>query len=127
MRYYSIPPNSLLPGMRFGAQLQPVSGRCTGSRVTLVEPSTGPLEREVEAMRQEKAAYLAIPPELMAHYAGQYVAIYGGQLIDHDQDEIALLRRLEARYRHDVVLMKKVRPLPEPQLRHRLLRPVRND
>ncbi len=84
--------------------------------VTMVEASTGPLESEVEAMH----------PELMAHYAGQYVAIYQGQLIDHDQDEIALLSRLDDQYPDEVVLMKKVRPLPEPELRHRSPRLVRN-
>lgn len=94
--------------------------------VTLVEASTGPLESEVEAMRRERAAYQTMHPELMAQYAGQYVAVYQGQLIDHDQNEMALLRRLDDQYPDEVVLMKKVRPLPEPELRHRSPRLVRN-
>lgn len=94
--------------------------------VSLIEASGARPTSEEEAMRQEKAAYLAMHPELMAQYAGQYVAIYQGQLIDHDQDETALLHRLDDQYPDEVVLMKKVRPLPEPELRHRSPRPVRS-
>ena len=61
----------------------------------------------------------------MALYAGEYVAIHQKQLIDHDRDELALLRRLDAQYPNDIVLMKQVRPLPEPELRFRSFRKVR--
>ena len=77
-------------------------------------------------MAAEEAAYRNMHAELMARYAGQYVAIYGGRLIDHDPDELALLRRLDAHHPDNVVLMKRVRPLPEPELRVRSPRLVDN-
>jgi hypothetical protein len=55
-------------------------------------------------------------PELIEQYNGQYVAIWQGQLVGHDPDELALLRRIEADYGDEVVLLKQVRPLPEPIL-----------
>lgn len=94
--------------------------------VTLAEAALGPSADEEVAMAREEAAYQTMHAELMARYAGEYVAIYQGQLIDHDPSELALLRRLDAQYPHEVVLMKQVRPLPEPELRFRSPRLIRN-
>lgn len=33
-------------------------------------------------------------PELLQHYEEQYVAIYQGQVIDHDQDKVTLALRV---------------------------------
>lgn len=68
------------------------------------------------AMTQETAAYEAMHPELIDAYPGQYVAVFGGKLVDHDSDETVLLRRVEARYPDEIVLLKRVVPLPEPEL-----------
>jgi hypothetical protein len=94
--------------------------------VALVEAASILPADEVEVMTQEEAAYELLHPELMAYYAGEFVAVYQGQLIDHDQDETALLRRLDAHYPNEVVLMKQVRPLPEPELHFRSPRFVTN-
>lgn len=56
-------------------------------------------------MGQEEAAYQAMYAELAAQHNGEFVAIYQGQLIDHDLDELALLRRLDAQYPDEVVLI----------------------
>ncbi|MEM7112937.1 MAG: DUF5678 domain-containing protein [Chloroflexota bacterium] len=85
--------------------------------VSLVEAE--PQDDVTVAMAQEEAAYLAQHETLLNSYAGQYVAIFQGQLIDHDGNELALLRRLDADYPHEVVLMKRVEPLPQPVLRFR--------
>lgn len=60
------------------------------------------------AMQNEKAAFLAMHARLADEYEGQYVAIYQGQLIDHDQDVLALAERIEHDYSGDVVLITKV-------------------
>lgn len=89
--------------------------------VSLVEADPHP-QAELQAttaMAREEAAYRAQHETLLAHYAGQYVAIFQGQLIDHDSDELVLLRRLDADYPHDIVLMKRVESLPQPVLRFR--------
>lgn len=77
------------------------------------------------AMSRETAAYEAMHTTLMATYADEYVAIFGGELVDHDTDQTALLRRIDVRFPNDVVLLKRVRPLPEPELRVRSPRLVR--
>ena len=77
------------------------------------------------AMAREMAAYEAMHATLMANYAGEHVAIFGGELVDHDADQTALLRRVDVHFPDDVVLLKQVRPWPEPKLRVRSPRLVR--
>lgn len=96
------------------------------SAITLAETTLSQATSEEAAMSREEAAYRMMHTELIAHYADEYVAIYQGQLVDHDRDELALLRRLDAQYPNEVVLMKQVRPLPEPELRFRSPRLVPN-
>ena len=98
------------------------------SAIKLAEAEFTSVTDDAESlMSQEEAAYLAMHTELVAHHANEYVAVHHGQLIDYDRDEIALLRRLDAKYPNEIVLMKQVRPLPEPELRFRSPRFVRNE
>ena len=60
------------------------------------------------AMQNEKAAFLAMHARLLDENEGQYVAMFQGQLIDHDQDVLALAERIERDYSGDVVLITKV-------------------
>ena len=69
--------------------------------------------RESAAIRKEEAAYRAIHSKLFEKYAGLYVAIYNGELVDFDENESDLYRRIDNRYPDDVVLMKKVEKSPE--------------
>lgn len=69
--------------------------------------------RESAAIRKEEAAYQAMHSELFEKYAGQYVAVYKGELVDFDADESDLYRRIDQRYPNEVVLMKKVEKSPE--------------
>lgn len=64
----------------------------------------------------EDAAYHAMHAELMENYAGQYVAIHNGRVVDADLDEMALYFRIDERFPDEAVLLKKVRELPEPDL-----------
>lgn len=86
------------------------------------EPTDSPFSSEGEAgkrLKAETAAYMAMHSRLMRDYAGQYVAVFNGQLVDHDADETALLRRIETSFPDDVVLLKRVAPIPEPEIRIR--------
>ncbi len=71
-------------------------------------------EREKEAFRQLHAA-------LLEKYAGEYVAIHGGKLVDHDVDRAALFARIEQKYPDQFVLLRPVRQNPEIVYRHRSL------
>lgn len=61
------------------------------------------------AMEQEAEAFRRLHPELLATIPGQYAAIYGGQLVDHDPDQLVLLRRIETRFSGLPVLIRQVR------------------
>ena len=37
-------------------------------------------------------------------YEGEYVAIHGGQVVDHDREEMALVKRIQMNYPTDVVV-----------------------
>ena len=69
--------------------------------------------RESTAISKEEAAYRAMHSELFEKYAGQYVAVYGGELVDFDANESALYNRIDQRFPDEVVLMKKVEKSPE--------------
>ncbi len=70
-----------------------------------------------EKMEEEQAAYERQRVEIIAQYEGEYVAVHGGKVVDHDPDEIALLRRIDANYPKDVVHMRLVTRQPDRELR----------
>lgn len=67
-------------------------------------------------MEQEQAAYERLRESLLATHEGQYVAIFGGELVDADVDQMALARRIIANYSDQVVHIRLVRREPEPDL-----------
>ena len=60
-------------------------------------------------MDQEAQAFRRLHPELLAAIPGQYAAVYHGQLVDHDVDQLALYQRVEARFSKQRVLIRQVR------------------
>ena len=106
------------------AQNQPVADLLE-TAVTLVETAVVPGMPALEAMAREEAAYQAMHRALMARHQGDYVAIYRGEVVDYDSNETSLLQRIDQNYADKVVLMKQVKPLPEPELRFRSPRLVR--
>lgn len=71
------------------------------------------------AMKKEIKAYQAIHSELVTKFLGQYVAIYQGELVDHDPDPVALHERITAKYPKKVVLSRRVQKNAEPVLQMR--------
>ena len=61
---------------------------------------------------REMAAYIALHPQLKKEFFGQYVAIYGGKLVDHDTDRRALYMRMMAQYPDEFVWLSKVEEEP---------------
>lgn len=66
----------------------------------LVDESNTP---EDEAVVRERAAYIALQPTLLKQYANEHVAIYKGQLVDHDKDGLALSLRIHQRFPNQFV------------------------
>ena len=77
-------------------------------------------------MEKEAAAYDAMREEMVEKYLGQYVAVFRGQVIDHDADVGALVDRLDKQYPDDVVLVREVHEGPDRVLRMRSPRLVRD-
>ena len=73
------------------------------------------INKDRPIMQREVAAYEAMHPELWQKYGNQYVAIYQGQVVDHDPDIMALVKRKRKQYAGQVVLIREVLPeLPKP-------------
>jgi len=60
------------------------------------------------AFLREDAAYRARLPELLEAYEGQFVAIRGGEVVDHDADRFPLARRVRSAYGRSFVLIRRV-------------------
>jgi hypothetical protein len=72
--------------------------------------------------KQEIEAFFDLHPVLWREFPGEYVAIYGGRLVDHDMDRVALLSRIDQNYPDVFVLIRPVREDPEIVYEHRSIR-----
>ncbi|MEM7131872.1 MAG: type II toxin-antitoxin system RelB/DinJ family antitoxin [Chloroflexota bacterium] len=86
------------------------------SKGVLVEP--GPeaataLGPEHEAILKEREAYEVMHTELRELYPDQYVAVYQGEVVDHDSDKVALIIRRREKYPNKTVLITQVEESPE--------------
>lgn len=61
-------------------------------------------------LARETKAFRLIHPQLLQKYAGEYVALHQGKLIDHDMDQFALYLRVDEQYPDEVILIKQVTP-----------------
>jgi hypothetical protein len=71
------------------------------------------------AVDREKAAYIDLHKTLWQKYPGHHVAIYKGEMVDHDADGLALSKRIYKRYRDQFVLIRQVEQEPDPVLHFR--------
>lgn len=65
-------------------------------------------DERLELIEREQAAYEAQHSRLLETYAGQYIAMWQGQVVDHDADRTALGRRVRARYGDEPILITPV-------------------
>lgn len=70
-------------------------------------------------VEREKKAYFALHKTLWRQYPGQHVAIYNGELIDHDMDGVALSKRVYKHYPDKFVLIRQVDQELDPILHFR--------
>lgn len=82
------------------------------NHLELVDEHPDDDERQ-KAMDREESAYQAMHAELYAQYAGQHVAIFQGELVDHDEDGNILYQRVRQKYPGKFVLITPVEPTPE--------------
>ena len=72
-------------------------------------------ERRAEMLKQT-AVFEAKEKEWFQHYPNQYVAVYEGKLVDHDTDHLHLVRRINAQYPGQVVLIRQLTTQPPAPL-----------
>jgi len=65
-------------------------------------------DRGDEAFRQEELAFAGMLPRLLRTHCGRFVAVHHGRIIDTDEDEFALARRIEDNHRSEFVLIRRV-------------------
>lgn len=91
------------------------------------EQSHAPADDAVDvAVEREMRAYITLHPLLRQQYLGHYVAIFGGQLVDHDADYEALCDRIDALYPDRFVWLTQVgsEPIQTLAFRSPRLEPV---
>jgi hypothetical protein len=77
--------------------------------IASLEPPSRKRIAEVSADGQtldaEQEAWFARPSAERKRYTGEYVAVHGGEVVDHDPDQRALYLRVRGRYEHRPVLI----------------------
>ena len=74
-------------------------------------------ESQNDPLVAETEAFLAMHSELVKAYLGEHVAIYQGELVDHDRDVVALMLRTREKYGSGRVLLREVETEPDRVLR----------
>lgn len=74
-------------------------------------------ELEQQAIHAETEAFWAIHAELLKEYAGEYIAIHQGSVVDHDENVSRLEKRVRDRFGLLPVLIAPVRPEARRDLR----------
>lgn len=65
-----------------------------------------------EALDAEMDAYIVMHPMLKRKMMGRHVAIFGGELVDHDADFDALVERVRSTYANQAVWLTTVKAEP---------------
>ena len=96
-------------------KLQQLAAQVGETPVALAERAVRAFLRDAarKAMRREAQAYRAQHSTLHQQYAGRYIAMYQGRVVDDDSDQLALLARIEKQYPDQPVLITPVLAEPE--------------
>lgn len=99
----SLPYVSVLP-------VDPTINGINGHAVTDEEEEFNPFSEDPRRPQMEKevAAFEEQHRTLVEQYLGEFVAMYQGQVIGHDRDQWALIRRVRSDYPDQVVLFRQV-------------------
>lgn len=85
-----------------------------------------PINTRRDDMQREESHYRRLHAELVKQYLGLYVAIYQGQVVDHDQELAAIADRLRQTHPDETVFVRKVELQPERLIRARSPRLIRD-
>lgn len=77
-----------------------------------LQRNASPGDSEEEAIEREQKAFIALHPYLLTTYPGEEVAIYQGEVVDHDIDGVALSSRINACFPNEFVWIAPVTDQP---------------
>jgi hypothetical protein len=77
------------------------------------------LQRDRAKIAAEQAAYEQLHSELKRTHFGQWVAVHDGQVVDTGTDNVALHRRVLARYGDTAILITQVEDSPRREIQVR--------
>ena len=80
--------------------------------VRLNESKWVDLSESDEIAEREIQAYIRLHPFLRQNYFGKFVAIHGGELIDHNEDFDTLYERIDRDYANEFVWISEVKDDP---------------
>ncbi len=66
-----------------------------------------------DKVQREEQHFCAQHDQLLSQYAGQFIAMHEGQVIDSDADELALYLRIRQKFPMVGILIKQVTSAPE--------------
>jgi hypothetical protein len=69
-----------------------------------------------EKIERESEAFEAMRAEWLKRYAGQYVAVHEGHVVEHAPNLRALRRKVYARFGHTPILHKRIMNEPEREI-----------
>ena len=79
-------------------------------------------QKKTTEREREKQAFHRLHSDLWQKYPQEYVAVYDGEIVDHDVNRAALLERIDNQYPDVFVLIRQVREEPEIVYDHRSVR-----
>lgn len=93
-------------------QVQCVAAQQTQPAEQILEKATRMYldQLEQQAIHAETETFWAKYDDLLAQYAGQHVAMYQGEVVDHDADAAVLEKRVRLRFGRLPVLIAPVGP-----------------
>jgi PHD/YefM family antitoxin component YafN of YafNO toxin-antitoxin module len=76
------------------------------------EAAKAHLEEQHRILAKERAAFEQMKPELLKTHRNKWIAVLDGQLVDSDDDDRALTKRVYARHGYRTMLITQVRDQP---------------
>ncbi len=77
-----------------------------------IEGDPFPADEQLRQIDREQQAYEAQHSQLLKKYAGQYIAMRHGKVVDHDEDSVELWQRVRKNYGKEPILITPVLDQP---------------
>jgi len=73
-----------------------------------IDMNTFPDDKDLVKIDREQQAYKSQHRQILEKHAGNYIALHQGEIVDYDEDRVAISKRVRAKYGNEPVLITKV-------------------